>query len=322
MGLSTLLLVVGWIWLSLSDRAGRVSELAVLLLAAGALVRSGVVPVHCWVTDLFEKGSFGTALLFVTPLTGAYALMRLVLPYAPNWLLSAVSLISLVTAVYAAGMALVQREARRFFCYLLLSHASLVLVGLVLATPIGIAGGLCVWLSVGMSLAGFGLTLRAVEARIGRVMLTEYHGLYEQMPILAGLYLLTGLSSIGFPGTVGFIGTEMLVDAAVGTSAWIGGAVVFAAALNGITVLHSYFRVFTGTRPTATISLAARPAERVAVIFLAALILGGGMIPQPGVHSRYRAAMELVSRRSATGAPSVARVIEFPPSPPVSGSAR
>ena len=37
---------------------------------------------------------------------------------------------SLVTAVYAAGMAVVQREARRFFAYLFLSHASLVLVGL------------------------------------------------------------------------------------------------------------------------------------------------------------------------------------------------
>ncbi|PNY35982.1 hypothetical protein C2E31_16135, partial [Rhodopirellula baltica] len=41
----------------------------------------------------------------------------------------------------------------------------LVLVGLELATPIGLTGGLCVWLSVGLALGGFGLTLRCVEAR-------------------------------------------------------------------------------------------------------------------------------------------------------------
>jgi NADH-quinone oxidoreductase subunit M len=105
---------------------------------------------------------------------------------------------------------------------------------------------------------------------------------------------------------------EMLVDAAVVTSAWIGGAVVFAAALNGIAVLHSYFRVFTGARRAATTSLAARPAERIAVIGLATLILGGGLIPQPGVVSRYRAAIELVSRRDAADADQFAQNIETP----------
>ena len=56
--------------------------------------------------------------------------MRLVLPIAPDWVLQSIGLVSLATAVYAAGMALVQREARRFFCYIFLSHSALVLVGL------------------------------------------------------------------------------------------------------------------------------------------------------------------------------------------------
>src|SRR5690606_17637545 len=99
-------------------------------------------------------------------------------------------------------MALVQREGPRIFCFLFLSHSSLVLVGLELVTPIGLTGGLCVWLSVGLSLAGFGLSLRCVEGRIGRVSLDEFHGLYESMPTLAALFLITGLASIGFPGTV------------------------------------------------------------------------------------------------------------------------
>ena len=166
-------------------------------------------------TDLFEHATFGTALLFVTPMVGAYGVTRLVLPVAPPEVLQAISLASLVTAVYAAGMALVQREARRFFCYLFLSHSSLVLVGLETATPIGLTGALSLWLSVALSLTGFGLTMRCVESRTGRISLAEFHGLYQHVPMLAALFLITGLASIGFPGTAGFVGLELLVEGAI-----------------------------------------------------------------------------------------------------------
>ena len=82
---------------------------------------------HCWLTDWFEHASFGNALLYAT-LVGVYAAIRLVMPIAPDWVLQAISILSLITAVYAAGMAIVQREVRRFFAYLFLSHTSLVLV--------------------------------------------------------------------------------------------------------------------------------------------------------------------------------------------------
>lgn len=273
------------------------------LLTAAALLRSGVAPVHCWMTDLFEKATFGTALLFVTPMTGAYAVMRLVLPIAPDWALQSIAIVSLFTAVYAAGMALVQHESRRFFCYVFLSHSSLVLVGLEMATPIGLTGALCVWLSVGVSLLGFGLTLRSVEARTGRLSLDTFHGLYEHTPILAGLFLLTGLASIGFPGTVGFVGTELLVEGAVEVYPLIGLAVVFAAMLNGIAVVLAYFRVFTGTRHEASVSLKCRTSERVTIVILTALILGGGLYPQPSVSSRYHAAVALMEHRGVTANP-------------------
>lgn len=218
-------------------------------------------------------------------------------------------MLALLTAVYAAGMALVQREGRRFFCYVVISHSALVLVGLQMLSPIGLTGGLCVWLSAALALTGFGLTLRAVEGRTGRLSLVEYHGLYEHMPTLSAFFLLTGLASVGFPGTFGFIGSEMLVDGAVSTHYLIGMAVVAAAALNGIAVLQAYFKLFTGTRHFATISLSHRPRERFAVLVLAALIFGGGFFPQPGASSRYDAARELLRLRPAAAAlePTAAR---------------
>jgi NADH-quinone oxidoreductase subunit M len=297
MALFVVLLVAGY---GLATRPGASPAEATWgsgLLIAAVLLRSGIVPVHCWMTDLFEQASLGTALLFVTPMVGAYAAVRLVLPLAPDWALRSIAVISLFTAVYAAGMALVQREARRFFCYLFLSHSSLVLVGLESTTPIGLAGALSVWLSVGLALAGFGLTLRAIEARMGRLALDEYHGLYDQTPTLAAFFLLTGLASVGFPGTFGFAGTELLVEGAVQAYPLVGAAVVVAAALNGIAVLRAYFRLFTGQRHVAAVSLRCRTHERLAVLGLAFLILAGGLYPQPGIASRYHAATVLLGQR-------------------------
>ncbi len=297
MSVFVVLLVAGWALVETEGPRPVHSLLPVGLLTAAVLLRSGIVPVHCWMTDLFEKAGFGTSLLFVTPMIGAYAAVRLVLPIAPDWALRSIALISLFTAVYAAGMALVQREARRFFCYLFLSHSSLVLVGLETAAPVGLTGALCVWLSVGLALTGFGLVLRSMEGRTGRVSLAEHHGMHEHTPMLAAFFLLTGLASVGFPGTFGFVGTELLVDGVVQIYPYVGVTVVIAAALNGIAIIHAYFRIFTGTRRTASIPLNCRPAERFAVLSLALLILGGGLWPQPGIASRYHAAVEIVQSR-------------------------
>ncbi len=305
MGPCVALLIAGQAMVDVGGATGPWSLLAIGMLTAAVLIRSGCAPVHCWMTDLFENATFGTALLFVTPMAGAYAAVRLVFPIAPDQALRAIALLSLFTAVYAAGMALVQREARRFFCYLFLSNSSLVLVGLEIATPVGLAGGLCVWLSVGLSLAGFGLTLRALESRTGRLSLAEYHGLYDHMPSLAIFFLLTGLASIGFPGTIGFMGAELLVEGAVGVYPLIGMLVVAAAALNGIAVMHAYFRLFTGTVHTTAISLEARFPEWLAVMALSACVISGGLVPQLGVTSRYHAAVELINRRDrASESPS------------------
>lgn len=298
MGLFVTLLVAGQALAGPTATSAIQPILAGCLLTAGALLRSGVCPLHCWMTDLFEKATFGTALLFVTPMTGAYAVMRLVFPIAPSWALQSIAILSLATAVYAAGMALVQRDSRRFFCYLFLSHSSLVLVGLEMATPIGLAGALCVWLSVGISLPGFGLALRSVEARTGRLTLYRFHGLYEHTPFLAAMFLLTGLASIGFPGTVGFIGTELLVEGAVEVYPLVGLAVVAATAMNGVAVVKAYFCVFTGTRHVSTVRMDCRPAERVTILVIVVLTIGGGLIPQPGVESRYHAARALLEHRS------------------------
>jgi NADH-quinone oxidoreductase subunit M len=315
MALFVLLLAGGWAVVEAEGRESPHTWVALVPLLIAIFIRTGRVPFHCWMTDLFEHGSFGTALLFVTPMPGAYAAVRLLMPVAPDWALRTLGVVALVTALYAAGMALVQREARRFFCYLFLSHSALVLVGMDTIAPIGLTGALCVWLSVGLALAGFGLTLRSLEGRHGRLSLADYHGLYEHTPALAVCFLLTGLTSVGFPGTFGFLGTEMLVDGAVQAYPYIGIVVVAVAALNGIAVVWAYFRLFTGARHVSVVPLGMKAHERFAVLALAALILLGGLFPRPGVASRHEAALDVLRARAGLKGPSAADADPAEPEP-------
>ncbi|MCY2985650.1 MAG: proton-conducting transporter membrane subunit [Planctomycetota bacterium] len=298
MGLFLVLMTVGWLLIDKTGNPENANLIPVAFLIAAALLRAGVIPGHLWMNDLFENASLGTAFLFVAPMTGAYVVMHLVLPFTPSWAMQSIAVLSLITAVYSAGMAMIQNEARRFFCYLFLSQASLVLTGLEIVTTIGLTGALCVWLSISLSLGGFVLTLRSIESRIGRVRLDRFNGMYEHTPTLGGLFLLTGLASIGFPGTIGFVGMELLVEGAVGVFPIAGLAVVVAAALNGIAILRAYFRIFTGKKFQTLAVLRSKPSERFAVILLAVLVLGGGIWPQPSVSSRHHAANSLMKIRN------------------------
>jgi NADH-quinone oxidoreductase subunit M len=74
----------------------------------------------------------------------------------------------------------------------------------------------------------------------------------------------------------------------------IGSLVVVATMLNGIAVMRAYFRIFTGTRHATSIPMRSLFEEQVAIIGLSLLIVVGGIYPQPGVASRYRAAVHLL----------------------------
>lgn len=134
---------------------------------------------------------------------------------------------------------------------------------------------------------------RLLAAVIYIIRASSDHGLYEHAPSLAVCLLLTGLASVGFPGTVGFVATDLLVDGAIKANLYVGLAVI-AAALNSIAVLRAYFLLFTGTRHVLSVSLRIVARERFAVLTLAGLILGGGLYPQLGVSTRQQAAEEIL----------------------------
>lgn len=279
-----LLLLLGW-----GISAGGQREVGAVLFVLAALVRGGVLPAHVWIPDLFANGSLNSALLSVGPLMGVYAAVRLAVPDAPAWVLPAVTVLSLVTAVYSAGLAVVQTDPRRFVAHLFVSFASLVFVGLEVHTTESSTGALALWFSLMLSATGLGIVVRAVEDRFGRLTLDAYHGLYERSPLLAVGFLVCGLACVGFPGTIGFVSAELLVDGTLHANPWVGVSVIAVGALNGIAVLRAFWRLFTGRRPASAADLPLSRPERVAVIGLCVVLVAGGLFPQPELDSRLKA---------------------------------
>jgi NADH-quinone oxidoreductase subunit M len=305
LGVSTLLFAVGvalFIGPGAQDTALETSGMWLIVIAA--LVRKGIMPFHAWVPEVFDHGRLGPAILFNAPQVGAYMTVILIVPRASPEMLRIIALLSLGTAVYGAALALVQSSARRACGYLFMSQSALVMAGLDCTSVTALAGGLLVWLSAGLAFAGLARCVLVLEARRGRLDLTTYHGGYERMPVLAVAFLAMGLACTGFPGTLGFIGQELLVNGAVSVFPVMGFAVVVASALTGLAVLRMYFSLFCGrsdVRAHPSLRLGLRPREAWTFLALVITLIGLGLAPRPLVDSRFAASEEILRQREQRG---------------------
>jgi NADH-quinone oxidoreductase subunit M len=301
LGVSTLLFAAGVALLVGPGVRNTAREtVAMWCIGIAALMRKGIVPFHAWVPEVFDHGRLGPAILFNAPQVGAYMTLVLIVPRASPDMLRVIALLALGTAVYGAALALIQTSARRACGYLFMSQSALVMAGLDCTSVTALAGGLLVWLSAGLAFAGLARCVLVLEARRGRLDLTTYHGGYERMPVLAISFLAMGLACTGFPGTLGFVGEELLVDGAVDVFPVMGFAVVIASALTGLAVLRMYFSLFCGrpeVRAHPSLRLGLRPREAWTFVALVTALIGLGLLPRPLVDSRFDASEEILRVR-------------------------
>lgn len=303
LGFSTLIFAAGVVLLIWPGAQGTIAETAGMwLIVVAALVRKGIVPFHAWVPEVFDRGRLGPAILFTAPQLGAYMTVVLIVPRASPDMLRTIAILALGTAVYGAALALVQTSARRACGYLFMSQSALVMAGLDCTSASALAGGLLVWLSAGLAFAGLARCVLVLEARRGKLDLTTYHGGYERMPVLAVSFLAMGLACTGFPGTLGFVGQELLVNGAIDLFPVMGFAVVIASALTGLAVVRMYFSLFCGrTDPLTHSGLPLGLKRREAWTFgaLVVALVAFGVAPRALVDSRFTASEDILRLRQA-----------------------
>lgn len=256
---------------------GQVS-LALLLLTIGIAIREAIVPVHSWFPDLFDRAPLGLVVAFTTPQLGVYAHLRWIAEPLPTDLGQLIALLGAVTAIFAALLGAVQTRARRALGYLMMSQTALVAFGLETHSQVARTGTLVAWMVSGVAVAGFAMTLAALEARRGPLRLDRPSGSFERVPRLASAFLVLGLASVGLPGTFGFIAEDLLVQGSVHEFPVLAFALIVATAINGITVMRAFFMLFMGTREHAGEQDLVR-RERLILSLVLASLIGFGIWP-------------------------------------------
>ena len=306
MAAGTVLLVVDPPWERASGPLGITGG---WLVAVAVMIRKGIVPFHSWYPSLFSGAPMSTALAATMPQVAAYSAVRLLIGHVDHAAgfvpeLEVVSNVALVTAVYGAALALVQRELRAFIGFLAMSQSAMVLAGLSGTLPLELAGALCVWISSGLSLTGIGLVGWALESRAGPISLDTPQGRFWDAPVLAAFFLLFGLAGSGLPGTLSFVADDLIVSGSLDEKLYGGLLVTASTVLSGIAVMRCWFQVFGGpTAPDGPRHSILR-RERLALSVLLLAIFLPGIYPAPLVKAVERAATQLLHPVSGSVSPT------------------
>jgi NADH-quinone oxidoreductase subunit M len=250
-------------------------------------VKAPMWPVHTWLPDAAAEAPTGVAVLLVGVLdkVGTFGMITLCLPLFPQasrWAAPVVLALALVSVLYGALLAIGQSDLKRLIAYTSISHFGFIVLGIFAMTSYGQSGSALYMVSHGFSTAALFLVAGMLAARRGSNRIEDYGGLQRSTPLLAGAFLLAGLSSLALPGMSGFV-SEFLV--LVGTFARYPGVAVAATlgiVLAALYILLTYQKMFTGpAREYASgwKDLDAREAWVVAPLLAAVIALG--FYPKP-----------------------------------------
>ena len=303
-----LALSIGLIWLSrhrLSIEALKGQSpggaAAFGLLVAAVMLRKGICPAQAWIADLAEGGPAIPTALLLNGHFGALLVARLILPLYPRTagnLFPVLSWFAMATTLYVAIRALTENSPRRLLSFLALSQSAAILAGLESRTQEGIAGALVHWFVVTVSTAGLFGILRLLEVRFGEnLTASRYLGLATHAPRLAVYFAVFGLALVGLPGTLSFCSQDLLIHGTLMSHPVTGVVLPIATALNAVSVLRLFARLFLGKRQTGFTHMAdALPRERWTLAVGVLFVVLGGLFPGIIVTQR-SAEADAVARR-------------------------
>jgi NADH-quinone oxidoreductase subunit M len=145
---------------------------------------------------------------------GVYGFLRFGLPLFPYGAAVAtpyVAGLAVAGIIYGALVAFAQDDIKKLIAYSSVSHLGFCILGLFALTVQGIEGSIFAMLSHGLTTSGLFLAVGVLYERRHTRRLSEFGGLWAQMPIFAGLFLICVLGSAGLPGLSGFVGEFLAI---------------------------------------------------------------------------------------------------------------
>jgi NADH-quinone oxidoreductase subunit M len=284
-----------------------------LAFAVAFAVKVPMFPLHTWLPDAHtEAPTAGSVILAGVLLKmGTFGFFRYALPLFPEAALhyrGAIAVLAVIGILYGAMMSFVQTDMKRLVAYSSVSHLGFVMLGIAALSEAALTGSVYQMLNHGISTGALFLLVGVLYERRHTRAIADYGGLAKRTPLIAATFLVVTLSSIGLPGTNGFVG-EFLILAGTWRS-YLGGSTVVAALaavgviLGAVYMLRLVERVFLGpirkdenrTIPDLTVR------EGFVLAPMIALILLMGLLPQPFLDPMKPSVDRLVQRFQAVQA--------------------
>jgi len=265
-------------------------------------VKLPVVPLHAWLPDAHSEAPTAGSVILAGLLlkTGAYGLLRFVVPLFPNAAheFTPVALVlAVIGIVYGAVMAFAQTDLKRLVAYTSVSHLGFVLLGIFSWNPFGLQGAVMTMICHGLSTGALFILVGALQERTHTRDMDRMGGLWTTVPRLSGAALFFALASLGLPGLGDFVGEFLVLLGSYQIS--VGITVVAALGILASTfyALRMVQRVFHGenTQRWQLPDLSPREALIIAPMIVALLWLG--LYPQP-VLNTFAPAMHNLQREA------------------------
>jgi len=250
-------------------------------------IKAPLWPFHTWLPDAAAAAQPGAAVLLVGVLdkVGTFGLIRYCLelfPAGAHYFTPLVLVLAVIGVLYAAIVAIGQRDLKRLIAYTSVSHMGLITLGIFAMTSEGQAGGVLYMVNHGFATGALFLIAGFMIARRRSQLIADYGGVQKVAPVLAGLFLIAGLAGLALPGLSTFV-SEFLV--LIGTFTRYEVAAILATVgiiLAAIYILWMYQRTMTGpVREEVATMPDLKPRELWAVGPLIALVVVLGVYPKP-----------------------------------------
>jgi NADH-quinone oxidoreductase subunit M len=250
-------------------------------------IKAPMFPVHTWLPDAAAQGTPGTSVLLVSILDkiGTFGMIRFCLglfPEASQWATPVVLVLAVVSVIYGALLAIGQDNIPRLIAFTSVSHFGFIVLGIFVMNTYGQSGSTLYMFNHGLSTAALFLITGFMIRRRGSQLISDFGGVEKVAPVLAGVFLVAGLSSLSLPGLSPFVSEFLVLVGTFVYSWWFAIFATLGIVLAAVYILLMYQRTMTGPPVPAVVGMKdLNLREMVAVAPLLLLIVLLGFYPKP-----------------------------------------
>lgn len=290
---------------ALHDTSAVVTSPPLYLFAVGLVItamalKAAIVPLHFWLPDAHSMAPTAVSVVLsgVVVKVGAYGIFRLLASSSP-WVGEEVRPVLLVagafTAVFAALLAVGQRDLKRLLAYSTASQMGYIVAAGSLGTTTGVAAALVFVVAHSLHKGTLFVIAGTLIATTGERCWERMSGMLRTSPWLAAATLVAAFSLAGLPPFAGFAGKLAVFTALVDTrSWWTMAALLIASVLLVYLMARVWLGIFGGTPPEETLPRNdVAPAKVALSCVLAVLVVAVGVGANPVVHAAGIAAAQL-----------------------------